>query len=638
MATLQELEAALVKADAAGATEDARAFAAEIRRMRDFKEIVSATPKTRPEMYTPSGERDTDTTTAERTLGNPFMRFATGAAAPFLGAMQLQAHTNPILYALKQAGGPDIAGAIDETLRTGKEMKDKGRRVAHGSEGFDWYQAGGQVASPVNAAIPRVMGATPMLSFGGAAKGAALGSGMAATMPVTNGQDFVPEKLEQGGMGAVTGGLVTPIMGGVGAVGRGVYQGLVQPRTEAGRKAIMGRTLTDAAGPQTQQIIADLRSPQIHVPGSAPTAGEAAAGTGSATFAGLQKHASTVAPNEYEAIRQAQNAARLAAVRGVGQDEQALNAAKALRAANAQQNYGAVNADVVGPIPAGLAQRPSIKDGLVAAARSAMEKGKPVPGANQPMAVENMQRVKQALDDAVRDPAAFGIKATEAAEIKATRDAFVQWLEGQSPGWAKARDIYKADSLPINQMQVGQYLEQKLAPALSDYGMEAPQRAGVFAQALRDAPGTLKRASDGAVIADDLRKVLRPDQLDSLQGVAKDLARNADYERLAKAGARVSEGVSNLGSRQMERSLGVSTIPNMLQRETMLANALLRRLNRSANERLERDIALLMRDPQATASVMEKAVTNAGKNDRLRALAQALQSQSGMQTGAEIGR
>ena len=84
-------------------------------------------------------------------------------------------------------------------------------------------------------------------------------------------------------------------------------------------------------------------------------------------------------------------------------------------------------------------------------------------------------------------------------------------------------------------MEVGQYLEGKLVPALNDLGASSSQRAQAYAQALRDASGTLKRAT-GQPRYDELGKVLEPGKLQTVTNVGADLARSATHERLAKAG------------------------------------------------------------------------------------------------------
>lgn len=83
MATLEQLEAALRKADAAGNAADARVFASEIRRMRGSGEGMPSGREAQPELSAPSSVVSTVKTTAGAAL--PYATAATAGAA--LGAL-----------------------------------------------------------------------------------------------------------------------------------------------------------------------------------------------------------------------------------------------------------------------------------------------------------------------------------------------------------------------------------------------------------------------------------------------------------------------------------------------------------------------------------------------------------------------
>lgn len=242
-----------------------------------------------------------------------------------------------------------------------------------------------------------------------------------------------------------------------------------------------------------------------------------------------------------------------------------------------------------------LLKRPSMQAAVKEAIKGAEETGGYFPtkqGEN--FSIANLQRMKQALDDAVKDPAAFGIKATEAKEIMGTRKAFVDWLSNKSPEWKAARQGYAADSRPVNQMQVGQYLQDKLASPL-----EGTERSASFAQAVRDAPGTIKRSS-GQSMYDELGQVLTPQQEGTVNSVLNNLKNETTFKDLASKGMPAAR-----------RIVGQSADPipqvNMLNRAMMVTNAIVRRLEGKGGRAAIESMADIMQDPQETAALLKAA-------------------------------
>ena len=83
------------------------------------------------------------------------------------------------------------------------------------------------------------------------------------------------------------------------AAGKGLYNAVVEPLTNT--TAIKGRAFLEAAGDKADEIIALLRQNKQIVPGSAPTAGQAAVPAGRAEFAALQRQAEQVVHSAYVA-------------------------------------------------------------------------------------------------------------------------------------------------------------------------------------------------------------------------------------------------------------------------------------------------------------------------------------------------
>ena len=386
----------------------------------------------------------------------------------------------------------------------------------------------GNIAGGIAAAVPAmaIPGVNTYTGLG------ALGGAMGALRPVAGDES----RLANMGEGAALGVAIPAAISGGGNLAR-MGKNIVDPWLPGGINRTIGRTASAAAGPEKQAIIKALKSPQQIVPGSLPTAGEAAAPIGRAEFSGLQEVIKGRAPTAYENIGQAQNAARVKALRTVGQDKPALAAAVKGRAETAATNYGAVRNQPVDIDPklSALLENPILQAPIKRAGVLSSGRGTPVNLESGQMTVGQLQDLKMALDDVIKDPQTFGIGASEAQLIGTLQKELVKLTAAKSPGWETARSTFAAQSKPINQMEVGQYLEGKLVPALNDFGASSSQRAAVYAQALRDAPGTLKRAT-GQPRYDELGKVLEPGQLQTVTNVGSDLARSATHERLAKAG------------------------------------------------------------------------------------------------------
>ena len=272
MATIEQLSAALIKADAAGNTADAKAFADEIRRMQAApQEFIVQTPEGRnvgvdvqfPAAPAPQAE----VSTMERMFGagSPIARTVKGAVVdPALAVNQLLASSG--LF------GQDVKQGATQLVRDVESATQQGRARV-GSEGFDPFQLVGNVISPVN----RLIGGAQALQAPGlaaaatrsAGTGAALGALAPVNAPV---EQFGEKKLEQMTLGAVLG----PILeGGVNALG--AFAGLFKGLTKQGREDVMREQLNTLAGPDRSRVIDALRDTKELVTGSRPTAADAIA-------------------------------------------------------------------------------------------------------------------------------------------------------------------------------------------------------------------------------------------------------------------------------------------------------------------------------------------------------------------------
>ena len=150
--------------------------------------------------------------------------------------------------------------------------------------------------------------------------------------------------------------------------------------------------------------------------------------------------------------------------------------------------------------------------------------------------------------------------------------------------YEKARAVHAAMSKPMNEMKVGQELEAALTKQIGQ-----GERPAVFGGAVRDAPRTIKRAT-GDARYEELSQVLRPEQVETVQGVVADLARKARQTQMAQEGGkRVSE------------ILGPVNLPGgPLEREYTILRSVLSRISKGTTEKTVEMLAETMKVP-ATA-------------------------------------
>lgn len=406
-------------------------------------------------------------------------------------------------------------------------------------------------------------------------------------------------------------------------------------------KSVAYLTAAEGRGPE---IVNALRGQTEIVPGSMPTAAQAAAPVGATRFSAMGASAAKTASTPYFERAQEQKAAQLAAVQQVGKTPAELKAAEAARSSTAKELYGIADEALV---PAdtkftGLLSRPSMDKVIARASELAAEKDIPfqigqnrpaqtVPSAilnaeGQPMGFTNipgevakypgssLHMMKIAFDDLIKNPERFGIGASEAQAIGKTRGEFLKWAEDKAPAYKTARETFAAQSKPINQMQVGQYLEGKLKPALETTGGETPAalKAATFATAMEQAPQTIKR-STGMTRFDELSQVLTPDQIKTLENVRADLAR----AKLAEAQASAARGAGPEVNLMGTETLGSVRAPNFINNVTTVANDILRRLQGRLDQKLAIELAAEMLDPAAAAAALEKAMARQAKGERL---------------------
>jgi len=396
------------------------------------------------------------------------------------------------------------------------------------------------------------------------------------------------------------------------------------------------RMLEPALEGNAEGVVNMLRNPNAAlVAGTQPTVGEivAGAGTSQTQLPALQfKLTSNPALASEFAAREAANArAQAASIGTIAPEIPAdITAARQARAGQAAVDYGKVEKQIVpyDETLAALLETPAMKSAVSVAEDIAANKGrtfkigenvpahevpssivdpatgKPVmrqiPAQNAEYTGQSLLDIKAGLDKALEtkvDAAGSALGNKQLAAISDVRQQYVNWLEDKLPGVKTARTEFAARSKPINAMEVGQVLKESLTSPLDE-----TLRPAAFAQAVRNAPGTIKKAT-GAPRFEDLSAILDTADSAKVANVLSDLSRTAEYRRLAKAGGRPNA----MGS--------VTDIPGAQGFIGQAATAIMKALEGVVSRKASIEIGAAMLHPETFARLVEKyAIPNAPRN------------------------
>lgn len=392
--------------------------------------------------------------------------------------------------------------------------------------------------------------------------------------------------------GQVIGKAVAPV---VGPIVRGAHN-LIDPMLPGGTERVVGRTLLKLAGEKRAPVMAALGEPSTIVPGSLPTAAEAAAKAGSAEFSGAQRLAEQRLPTPYSDIASRQEGARQGAIRAFGGTPQKLEKAIETRATEAKKLYEEASKQVllVDDELKALLNTDSMKKAMGRVQSIETEVGRARPSPEGTMSVGRLHYLKMAIDDFVRDPDKFGIAGLETASYQGTRKALIEWITKRSPLYEKARATFEAASKPINVMQVGQQLEKGLTAPLG-----AVERPGPFATSMREAPRTIEKAT-GSPRFTNLEQAVGKENTAAAEAVLADLSRAAQQEKLARA------GVSRAGEIMKEAVPGLpSTGP--LNQIYMVFKTVFNRFGGALSKKELETLSKVMQTPETTLQLMNAA-------------------------------
>ncbi len=504
----------------------------------------------------------------------------------------------------------DIGQGIGQVVGL-QSREDVGNKRALDAE---LMSTGAGKAGAITGAVATTLPAAFIPGANTVAGSAAIGAGLGFLQPSMS----TGETIQNTGLGGAAGGLGVLAMRGLASAYRG-GKALLEPLTRGGQERIAARTMEAFAGGRqgAQQAAANIQAElgRGTLPGYQPTTAELAGN------AGLSQLERTLRnnPEVLTALsdRGRDNAAAIVgAMDSVAGNDAAMQAAQAARSASAKPLYDAATkatARADGQFGQ-LMARPSMSTAWQKAQALASEAGDVLPAAPD-MSGKTLHYLKMAMDDLADNPAANGIAGNAARAVKDTRTAFLGWLEKQIPEYATARQTYAQMSQPINQMQIGQALRDKLVPALNDFGGAGSTANGLrpanFAQAMRDGDALAARVLDrgSARMAD----VMSPQQMATLNKVGETVARKSASENLGRAiGSNTGQ---NLASQNVLRQfLGPLGLPeSTIQRaaESTLLQTVLRPVQfvgKLGEERALKRLAQAALDPKVAEELLRIGV------------------------------
>jgi len=518
---------------------------------------------------------------------------------------------------------------------------DAQRKLAEAAAEDDRIYSHLQQQRPFTTGIGEALPAMVMPAGGGATLGTtmAMQAAAGAAIPALS-YGSLGERAQGAGWGAAAGAAVP-------ALGAAVKTGYAaaEPLFKAGQDKIIGRALTRAAGLDAEMAMWRMQNASPLVAGSLPTVAQVAENGG---LAALERSASAVNPAEYAQRAADQIGARRAALQGIAGTPNDLATAEAMRANASTPWYNQAKsvdlpvtkklADLLDRMPAstqGRAERIAhvegeplgkqalqpqvINSSILGANGQPIQLGQ-VNGAPATMSGRGLHYLKLGLDDEANLAANSSARVgpAESNAIGGLQGDFKGFLNENLPGFQKANQIYADLSRPINQMQIGQHLHDKLAPGLADHGMQIGERAQAFGNLLRD-DGLPARVTGFPGATWD--NTLSPQQLATVNNVAQDLARTANAANLGKGGG--SDTVQKLA---MQNIAAQSGMPSAMGALTGVGSKALGLVYDDANQKMAQKLAQALLNPSEAAALMGNAGQGfmANSPTARNALAQAL--------------
>jgi hypothetical protein len=370
--------------------------------------------------------------------------------------------------------------------------------------------------------------------------------------------------------------------------------------------------------------------------GVTPTFAEATVDVPAPRVQAVGKQARDIQP-EAEIVRsRTQQQAMLGDLESISGTPAQREAANKARDAQAKADYGKAFAQTVVDDSAlrTLFKRPAMQRAVDVATKVAAERNEPfalgaskpqqvltdpftgaktvIPATNAEFNVENLHRVKIALDDIAAKPQDYGIAGEEARAIRDTRTEFISWLEGNVPEYKTARENYAKASKALARQEWGAYAIEKLTSAMSP---DAPLRERNFANAVRESlsdqrgPAALRRVIGGGARYADLSKLLTPTELGKVNDIVSQLGREEQAAMMAQLGSKAAPDLGSIP--EPAKKL------NLLNRALTVGQYVYDIVSRRLGKEKGKEIALAMLNADTMVDLMEKAVKSQQRAEKV---------------------
>lgn len=240
---------------------------------------------------------------------------------------------------------------------------------------------------------------------------------------------------------------------------------------------------------------------------------------------------------------------------------------------------------------------------FIEAVRLARAEGRPPPAAVPPvpgapysrMTVEQLQGILRQLDSIPFNQRDFNV--TDA------RRQISQLMRRASPDYATGTDLFREMSMPQNRADVARVLRD----TMNNPANELKQRAGLFSEALRNAPATIRKTGisqpfrniEEIFAPTRMEPLVGPQQLQNLRGLEQSLQRESRVAGLPKEKGIVPKYMSAF-------DLAAQNTPNFMARFFTAAKSLAKTFGRRTDEDVQKVIDRAMSDPQLMANLLDQ--------------------------------
>jgi hypothetical protein len=467
--------------------------------------------------------------------------------------------------------------------------------------------------------------------------GALMGGGYASATAEPTDEDYFSKVLG----GTITGAITSPLAGKVMEKGAETISGLARRGYEfAGKTApqivqalgtAKNKVILKAAEGQEAALANKLAAAKSSLPGYQETASEAASSLGLTRLAGLQAEVSrnAAATTPYKGRELQQNETLKNALGSIARTPEERAKAVAFRDAQSKPLYKAFGKEIIESNPELEAfldttfGRAAVKraKNVLGIDKTTTQIGQNIPAqqvasslldaAGNPIMTtipaqkakytgEFLDAIGHAMSGEIKEKATKGLDPKEKEKMVAARNAYLAYLEEHSPDtYGKARELFRKNSEPINQMDIGKVLYESLVPAKGGISHSA------FATAVRNAGQTVKKSiGDARFGMDEIKDVLTPGQLKIVYGTLEQLEKRNLSKELASAGTK---GVS-----PMAETTPASNIPHFISAVLAFANTLRERSQNKMSDKVAKELAIDMLYPEKFAGAVATAIKGKG--------------------------